>query len=152
MSDEKKLNENSTKAGNGRYIFDMNELAGMDAGPGYSSAHGPVVEGDRMQVGLINFPRGTGARPHTHPNEQWIYILKGKVQKEEKADRNEKKNIRDVIQGVFGVTIISSLLLKITRFFTGSFNEDEVRKKFDEEAENIAKKNIDIFVNRHLRI
>lgn len=79
MSDPKKLNENSTKAGNGRYIFDMNELAGMDAGPGYSSAHGPVVEGDRMQVGLINFPRGTGARPHTHPNEQWIYILKGEV-------------------------------------------------------------------------
>ncbi len=79
MSDKKKINENSHKAGDGSYIFNMDELVGMDAGPGYSSAHGPVVEGDRMQVGLIHFPRGTGARPHTHPNEQWIYILKGKV-------------------------------------------------------------------------
>jgi quercetin dioxygenase-like cupin family protein len=24
-------------------------------------------------------PRGTGARPHSHPNEQWNYIVKGKL-------------------------------------------------------------------------
>ncbi|MEW6673073.1 MAG: cupin domain-containing protein [Thermodesulfobacteriota bacterium] len=51
----------------------------MDAGTGYSSANGPVLEGERIQTGLITLKRGTGARPHSHPNEQWIYLLKGKA-------------------------------------------------------------------------
>ena len=79
MSTNKPQSEGATRAGDGRYIFDTAQLTRMDAGPGYSSANGPVVEGDRIQVGLITFKRGTGARPHSHPNEQWIYILKGKV-------------------------------------------------------------------------
>jgi quercetin dioxygenase-like cupin family protein len=65
------------KGGNGNYIFKLAELAGMYAGPGYSSAFGPVVQGEKMQCGLITMKRGTGARPHHHPNEQWSYILKG---------------------------------------------------------------------------
>ncbi len=79
MSQKKPQSEGATVAGDGKYIFELEKLARMDAGPGYSSANGPVVEGERIQVGLITFKRGTGARPHSHPNEQWIYILKGKV-------------------------------------------------------------------------
>ena len=79
MSTKEVKSKGATRAGNGQYIFDMEKLGHMDAGTGYSSANGPVVEGDRIQVGLITFARGTGARPHSHPNEQWIYILKGKV-------------------------------------------------------------------------
>src|SRR6266545_2258566 len=26
---------------------------------------------------LVRMPAGTGAEPHSHPNEQWIYILEG---------------------------------------------------------------------------
>jgi len=32
-----------------------------------------------MQVGLITIPRGTVSHPHSHPNEQWTYVLKGKA-------------------------------------------------------------------------
>ena len=46
-------------------------------GPAYSTAHGPCVEGDRMIVGLMRMKAGTGAEPHSHPNEQWIYVLEG---------------------------------------------------------------------------
>jgi quercetin dioxygenase-like cupin family protein len=46
-------------------------------GPDYSTAHGPCVEGDRIIVGLMRMNAGTGAEPHSHPNEQWIYILQG---------------------------------------------------------------------------
>jgi len=70
-------NEGAVKAGNGKYIFPLTQMAGMDAGRGYSTAFGPVIEGERMQVGLITKTRGTGARPHLHPNEQWNYIVKG---------------------------------------------------------------------------
>ena len=70
-------NKGAVKAGDGTYIFALPEMAGMAAGIGYSTAFGPVVEGERMQVGLINKRRGTGAKPHTHPNEQWNYIVQG---------------------------------------------------------------------------
>lgn len=73
----KTKNEGAVKAGNGAYTFTLSEMAGMAAGVGYSTAFGPVVEGERMQVGLINKLRGTGAKMHTHPNEQWNYILQG---------------------------------------------------------------------------
>ena len=68
------------KAGDGAYTFDLARLAGVDAGPGYSTAHGPVVEGERIQIGLMRVPRGTGGKPHSHPNEQWIYVLEGTLQ------------------------------------------------------------------------
>jgi quercetin dioxygenase-like cupin family protein len=70
------------KAGNGRYTFDLARLQTIDAGPGYSSAHGPVVEGERIQVGLMRMPRGTGGRPHSHPNEQWVYVIQGTLETE----------------------------------------------------------------------
>ena len=74
--------EGAIRAGDGRYIFDLARLSAIDAGTGYSTAHGPVVEGDRIQIGLIRMPRGTGARPHSHPNEQWIYVMEGTLEAE----------------------------------------------------------------------
>lgn len=69
--------EGAYRAGDGEYFFDFGDLEGIDAGTGYSTSHGPIIEGDRMQVGLIHMSAGTGARPHTHPNEQFIYVLQG---------------------------------------------------------------------------
>ena len=61
----------------GRYVFKLSEMKGIPAGTGYSTAEGPVIEGERIQCGLISKKRGTGARPHFHPNEQWNYVVKG---------------------------------------------------------------------------
>ncbi|MGH8663040.1 MAG: cupin domain-containing protein, partial [Burkholderiales bacterium] len=36
-----------------------------------------VVEGERMLVGYIHKPRGTGSRMHTHKNEQFNLVVKG---------------------------------------------------------------------------
>jgi quercetin dioxygenase-like cupin family protein len=30
-----------------------------------------------MIVGVMRMKAGTGAEPHSHPNEQWIYVLEG---------------------------------------------------------------------------
>ena len=30
-----------------------------------------------MIVALMRMPAGTGAEAHSHPNEQWIYVLQG---------------------------------------------------------------------------
>jgi quercetin dioxygenase-like cupin family protein len=65
------------KAGPGRHIFDLATLNKVEAGPGYSTAAGALVEGERMMIGLMRMPRGTGALSHSHPNEQWAYVLEG---------------------------------------------------------------------------
>jgi quercetin dioxygenase-like cupin family protein len=65
------------RAAPGEYVFDFGTVDKILGGPDYSTAHGPCVEGDRMIVGLMRMKAGTGAEPHSHPNEQWIYILEG---------------------------------------------------------------------------
>ena len=65
------------RAAPGEYVFDLASVQKIMGGPAYSTAHGPCVEGDRMIVGLMRMTAGTGAEPHSHPNEQWIYILEG---------------------------------------------------------------------------
>jgi quercetin dioxygenase-like cupin family protein len=68
------------RAGPGEYVFDLGKVNHIKGGPDYSSVEGGVVEGDRMIVALMRMPAGTGAEPHSHPNEQWIYILEGTFQ------------------------------------------------------------------------
>jgi quercetin dioxygenase-like cupin family protein len=68
------------RAGPGEYVFDLGTVEKILGGPAYSTAHGPCVEGDRMIVGLMRMKAGTGAEPHSHPNEQWIYVLEGTFQ------------------------------------------------------------------------
>jgi quercetin dioxygenase-like cupin family protein len=65
------------RAGPGEHVFDLAKVHSIMGGPDYSTAQGGCVEGDRMIVGLMRMPAGTGAAPHSHPNEQWIYILEG---------------------------------------------------------------------------
>ena len=65
------------KGGNGKYHFRLAQLKKVSAGTGYSTSHGGVVEGDRMLVGYINKPRGTGSRMHSHKNEQFNYVVRG---------------------------------------------------------------------------
>jgi quercetin dioxygenase-like cupin family protein len=65
------------RAGQGEYIFELAKVNRIMGGPDYSTAVGACIEGDRMIVGLMRMAAGTGAEPHSHPNEQWIYILEG---------------------------------------------------------------------------
>ena len=65
------------RAGPGEHLFELAKLDRIMGGPAYSTAEGACIEGDRMIVALMRMPAGTGAEPHSHPNEQWIYILEG---------------------------------------------------------------------------
>jgi quercetin dioxygenase-like cupin family protein len=65
------------RAAPGEYYFDIANMNAIMGGPAYSSVFGGCIEGDRMIVALMRMPAGTGSQPHSHPNEQWVYILEG---------------------------------------------------------------------------
>ena len=62
-----------------KYFYRLDEEESVNVGGNYSTARGPLVQGERIQVSLVHKPAGTGAKPHTHPNEQFNYLLKGKL-------------------------------------------------------------------------
>lgn len=65
------------RARDGEHHFELAKVNHIKGGPDYSTAVGACIEGDRMMVALMRMPAGTGAEPHSHPNEQWIFILEG---------------------------------------------------------------------------
>jgi K+-sensing histidine kinase KdpD len=60
MADAETKTKGAIKAGNGKFIFQMTEMDKIEAGTGYSTALGPVIEGDRMQCTLVTKEKGTG--------------------------------------------------------------------------------------------
>jgi quercetin dioxygenase-like cupin family protein len=77
------------KARKARYFYRTSEMEAALAGEAYSSAKGSWVTGERIIFGKIGMPRGTGADPHTHPNEQFIYLMKGRVRMDIEGDVRE---------------------------------------------------------------
>jgi quercetin dioxygenase-like cupin family protein len=62
-----------------KYFYRLDEEESVNVGGDYSTAKGPLVKGERIQVSLAHKAAGTGAKAHTHPNEQFNYLLKGKL-------------------------------------------------------------------------
>ena len=74
-----------------RYVYAIDELNEMPEGlfsatitpknfvSKKSSSYGASLKGEMLQVGLIRKARGSGAKLHTHPNEQFNLVLEGKL-------------------------------------------------------------------------
>ena len=77
MTPEKTLTPGAKRAGPGEHLFDMHNVNRIMGGPAYSPVFGGCVEGERMIVALMRYPAGKPSDAHSHPNEQWIYILEG---------------------------------------------------------------------------
>ena len=61
----------------GEYLFDLAQIDQFKVGEDYSTTAASCIEGERMMFALAHMAAGTGAEAHSHPNEQWIYVLKG---------------------------------------------------------------------------
>ena len=84
MSSNLKTNNPQTpgakRAAPGEYVFDMHKVNQIMGGPAYSPVFGGCVEGERMIVALMRYPAGQPSDAHSHPNEQWIFILEGELE------------------------------------------------------------------------
>lgn len=60
-------------------IYHVNELTPELVTPKHSTAFGPLVTGEQIEVGFLRYKAGEGASPHSHPHEQVIYILDGRM-------------------------------------------------------------------------
>ncbi len=80
----------------GKYVFNLYALKRVPAGgkagdvDHYANTRAVVIEGKWIQIGLAFEKAGCGARPHTHPNEQFNFVLKGTLM----ADIAGKKTMK----------------------------------------------------------
>lgn len=75
-----------------RFVYAFDELDQVPEGPssaqiiakrkfsGKSSSFGAALSGETMHVGLVHKARGTGSKLHTHPNEQFNFVMQGTLQ------------------------------------------------------------------------
>jgi quercetin dioxygenase-like cupin family protein len=62
-----------------QYFYNTKEMENRLAGEKYATTNGAWVDGERIIFGKLSIPAGTGADPHSHPNEQFIIILGGQA-------------------------------------------------------------------------
>ena len=60
-------------------FFKLDEIPGAMVAPGHSTAHGPTITGDELEIGYYTEPKGTGAKPHHHKSEQMMLVLSGRL-------------------------------------------------------------------------
>ncbi len=60
-----------------KFFYRWDNMEIENVGGDYSTSRGPVIKGEQIQVSLVTKPKGTGANPHSHPNEQFNYVVKG---------------------------------------------------------------------------
>jgi quercetin dioxygenase-like cupin family protein len=60
-------------------FFKLDEIPGAVVAPGHSTAHGPTITGEELEIGYYTEPRGTGAKPHHHKSEQMMLVVSGRL-------------------------------------------------------------------------
>jgi quercetin dioxygenase-like cupin family protein len=61
------------------YFYDFNKMPDENVTTKYSTAYGPQLTGDHLDVGLLRFKTNDGAAEHTHAPEQVMYVISGKL-------------------------------------------------------------------------
>ena len=59
------------------YFYDFNKIVGEAVS--HSSVSGQPVNGAHLQMSLLRFEAGGGAKEHSHAYEQMMFVLSGKL-------------------------------------------------------------------------
>jgi quercetin dioxygenase-like cupin family protein len=59
-------------------IYQIENIPEEFVTPKRSTAYGRLVTGTQVEVGLLRYKAGEGAKQHAHPHEQVLLVLSGK--------------------------------------------------------------------------
>jgi quercetin dioxygenase-like cupin family protein len=62
---------------NRQYVYDFQNMKKEALLGKTSTSEGSSFTGERIYCGLVTKKRGTGSKPHYHPDETFNYVLKG---------------------------------------------------------------------------
>ena len=60
-------------------VYKLAELGEEYVTPKHSTAFGSLVTGEQVELGVLRFKAGEGAKEHAHPHEQVLLVLSGRV-------------------------------------------------------------------------
>ena len=60
-----------------QYVYDFHTMSKQSLLGKTSTSEGSSLTGERMYCALVTKKRGTGSRPHYHPDETFNYVLQG---------------------------------------------------------------------------
>lgn len=58
------------------YRLENFECIGVDAN---QTGRRPAIRGERLELGYYRYPPGTKKAPHSHPEEQMVAVIRGKL-------------------------------------------------------------------------
>jgi quercetin dioxygenase-like cupin family protein len=70
-------------------FVDFDDLEKEYVTPQHSAAYGELMTGRAVEVGRLTFEKGEGAKEHSHPQEQIVYIMSGRVTAELAGETRE---------------------------------------------------------------
>ena len=65
------------KVATSKHVIDFHKMAKTALLGKTSTSEGASFAGERIYCGLVTKKRGTGSRPHYHPDETFNYVLEG---------------------------------------------------------------------------
>lgn len=60
-------------------FINFDELEKIPVTPQHSDAYGELVTGGQVEVGRLTFKANQGSEPHSHPQEQIVYVISGRL-------------------------------------------------------------------------
>jgi quercetin dioxygenase-like cupin family protein len=61
-------------------FYDFKDIPEELVTPDKSAAMARMITGSQVELAILRFRKGEGARIHSHPQEQILYMLKGRMQ------------------------------------------------------------------------
>ena len=59
-------------------LIKLSDVQGELVTPKHSTAFGKLITGEHIEIGILDYKAGEGAKPHSHPHEQIVICLSGR--------------------------------------------------------------------------
>ena len=76
-----------------QFVYDFRKMKKEALLGKTSTSEGSSFTGERIYCGLVTKKRGTGSKPHYHPDETFNYVLEGALKVTDAVDLGEERDV-----------------------------------------------------------